>query len=187
MKSKAPKWHRGARLALAAVTSLWGAACSEHAPAETSPLGRAKEALTALVEQDGIEVAECRELADRCSERFIGAAPAEVCARQAQLCDSLEARLSELREPAVLCWQRSIQMCGEDGADRARCQEKVTACEVRDDELARSCNPVLSCGERVEDCLVHAADVAASGAACERIAAACVRVEKPMAAHRAER
>lgn len=187
MRSTAPKWYRRGGLALAAVTSLFGAACAEHAPAETSPLGRAKEALTTLVEQDGIEVAECRELADRCRERFMGAAPADVCARQARRCDALEASLTELREPALQCWQRSLQVCAENSAERARCQQTITDCELGDGELSRAREPVLTCDERMQVCLVHAAEGLGSGAACERLEAACGRMEIPVAAHRAAR
>ena len=177
MESTAPKWHHCAGRALAALTLLLGTACSEHAPpetpVETSPLARARAALTALAEQDGIEVAQCREIADRCSERFMGAAPAEICARQAQRCDALESRLSELREPALLCWQRSARRCAGAGAERAGCKETVTDCELGDSELSRAREPVLSCGERLEACLEQAAETGGSGAYCERLDASC--------------
>jgi hypothetical protein len=63
----------------------------------------------------------------------------------------------------------------------------ITHCERGDDELSRSRHPVLTCGERVEACFAHAAEVAGAGAACERIETSCAAFERPMVAQRAAR
>jgi hypothetical protein len=147
-------------------------ACSERALSEASPLSQAKAALSALVEQDAIAAAQCRDAVDRCGERVIGEAPAEVCARYAQRCDNLESRLSDAREHAVECWQ-AVQACVEGATHRAQCHAQVAACELGDEGLARARDPMLKCSERVEACLVRAAEVAESGAACAVIEASC--------------
>jgi hypothetical protein len=172
MKSTAPKWLRQAGWALVIGTSPCMLACSERALSEVSPLSQAKAALTALVERDAIAAAQCRDAVDRCGERVMGEAPAEVCARHAQRCDNLETRLSDARERAMECWQ-AVQACVEGATDRAQCHAQVAACELGDEGLSRARDPMLRCSERVEACLVRAAEVAESGAACAAIEASC--------------
>jgi hypothetical protein len=161
--------------------------CNAEQPRQQSQLSRATAAIAELDARDVEPVARCRRAVDACNTRLPDAASADVCTRIAARCDTLEAHLAEVRDPARKCWD-NLRACEQHATDPATCNDDAARCETLAAESGEERSGVIACEVRVQDCLTRAEALpAAALVACENMAAACERTSAVKAEHAAAR
>ena len=157
---------------------VWALGCSSNEPAQPidSRVSQATSAIQALSERDEATVAQCTNAVEACNLRRPDAAPADLCERLSSRCDDVNARLAEVRDPAVGCW-RAVQECAEHTPEQAQCSRDPADCESVEAEAKVERDKAAECSARVEECLARVTELPeAAAVSCENVAAACDRV-----------